>query len=270
MQVLTLSLHGETYAIEARHVREILDPVAVTEVPGAPRELNGLINVRGKVVPLIDLCIKLGLKPSPRSIDTRFIVVEAPIAGVNLIVGLRADRVYEMAEFGADALEETPQIGMRVRSAFVHCIGKRAGEFVVVLDLAAILRIDAEPPSVIRGANRERFDVSLSCSIDIGNQTVQARVVNISASGALVRGFPSQPQGSLGRISIEGLADSLAFRVVECRDGDVRMEFDAGAPPSLVALVQRLEEAASDAPQAITGRPDSAQHVTEKKIGYAA
>jgi len=142
LQVLTLALLGETYAIEARHVREILDVVPVTDVPGAPAEVNGLINVRGKVVPLLDLCLKLGMKPSPPSIDTRFIVVEAPVAGMPAIVGLRADRVYEMAELAGDALEDTPQIGMRVPGSFVRCIGKRAGDFVVVLNLETILRTE--------------------------------------------------------------------------------------------------------------------------------
>jgi len=138
LQVLTLALQGETFALEARYVREILDVVPITEVPGAPHFLNGLINVRGKVVPLLDLCRKIGLQSSPPTIDSRIIVVEVEIAGSTTIVGVRADRVYEMAELAADALEEAPQIGMRVRSAFVRCIGKRGGDFLIVLDLQAI------------------------------------------------------------------------------------------------------------------------------------
>jgi len=149
LQVLTLALQGETFALEARHVREILDLVPVTEVPGAPHFLNGLINVRGKVVPLLDLCRKIGLQTSPPTIDSRIIVVEVDIAGSSTIVGVRADRVYEMAELAADALEEAPQIGMRVRSTFVRCIGKRAGDFLIVLDLQAIFAdIEAAPASV--------------------------------------------------------------------------------------------------------------------------
>jgi purine-binding chemotaxis protein CheW len=144
LQVLTLSLRGETFALEARHVREILDPVPVTDVPGVSRDLNGLINVRGKVVPLIDLCLKLDMEPSPPSIDTRFIVVEVPVAGVPTMAGVRADRVYEMTELAGDALEETPPIGMRLPAAYVRCIGKRTGEFLVVLDLEALIRIPPE------------------------------------------------------------------------------------------------------------------------------
>jgi purine-binding chemotaxis protein CheW len=143
MQVLTLSLQGEIFALDAHHVREILDPVPVTDVPGAPNSLNGLINVRGKVVPLLDLCLKLGMQPTPPTIDTRFIVVEVPVRDAPTIVGVRADRVFEMTELPRDALEDAPQIGMRVSSQFVRCIGKRAGDFLVVLDLESIMRIDA-------------------------------------------------------------------------------------------------------------------------------
>jgi len=246
MQVLTLSLHGETYAIEAHHVREILDPVPVTDVPGAPRALNGLINVRGKVVPLLDLCLKLGMKPSSPTIDTRFIVVEAPVAGMPTIVGVRADRVYEMAELAADALETTPQIGMRVRGSYVRCIGKRSGEFVVVLDLEAILRQEQGEPGVVNRRRHKRLKVALSCSIDIGDQTVPARIADISEGGALVVGFPIQPQGKQGHIRIEDVAESLAFGVVDCRDGALRMKFEPGGTASLVALVQRLEMAAGN------------------------
>jgi purine-binding chemotaxis protein CheW len=243
IQVLTLSLSGETYAIEARYVREILDPVPVTDVPGAPQDLNGLINVRGKVVPLLDLCLKLGMRPSPPSIDARFIVVEAPVAGMPTIVGVRADRVYEMAELAGEMLEDTPQIGMRVRGSFVRCIGKRAGEFVVVLDMEAILRTEAAPSAFINRRRHKRLKVSLACSIDIGDQTVQARVADLSEGGALIAGFPSQPHGSQGKIRIESLADSMTFRVVDFREGALRMKFEPAGTPPIVAMVQQLEEA---------------------------
>jgi purine-binding chemotaxis protein CheW len=258
MQVLTLALHGETYALEARHVREILDPVSVTDVPGAPRELNGLINVRGKVVPLLDLCLKLGLRPSPPTIDTRFIVVEAPVAGTPTVVGVRADRVYEMAELAADALEETPQIGMRVRGSFVRCIGKRAGEFVIVLDLEALLRIEQAQPGAINRRQHKRLKVSLACSIDIGDQTVQAKVADLSEGGAMVSGFPSQPHGNQGQIRIEGVADRLTFRVIDFRDGAIRMKFEPGGTPSLVAMVRRLEESAGETTPNATSRQNLA------------
>ena len=138
LQVLTLALHGELFAVEARCVREILDLPRVTEVPGTADCLNGLVNVRGKVVPLLDLCLKLGMPHAPPTIDSRIVVVELTIGGEPIIVGLRADRVYEMTELAGNALASAPQIGMRIQPAFVRCVGQRAGDFVIVLNLEAI------------------------------------------------------------------------------------------------------------------------------------
>ncbi len=148
MEVLTLGLEGEVFALEARHVREILDLVAVTEVPGAPAFVNGLINVRGKVVPLADLRLKLGMKPQPPTIDTRIIVVEIAIGGELIIVGLRADKVYEITQVAAGSLGDTPQIGMRWRSEFVRCIGKHGEDFLIVLDVEKIFAEAAQPPAL--------------------------------------------------------------------------------------------------------------------------
>ncbi len=120
------------------HVREILDLAAITEVPNSQPFLNGLINVRGKVVPLADLRLKFGMERVPATIDTRIVVVEVEIDGDPVTVGLRADKVYEITEVAASALEETPRIGMRWRPEYIRCIGKRGGDFIVVLDIGRI------------------------------------------------------------------------------------------------------------------------------------
>jgi two-component system chemotaxis sensor kinase CheA len=138
LEVLTLALQGEIFALEVTHVREILDLVPITEVPNSQRFLNGLINVRGKVVPLADLRLKFGMEPTPPTIDTRIVVVEVEVDGDPVTVGLRADKVFEITEVAAASLEETPRIGMRWRSEFIRCIGKRGSEFIVVLDIGRI------------------------------------------------------------------------------------------------------------------------------------
>src|SRR5271169_2244063 len=73
--VLTLALQGETFAVEAARVREILDQIPITDVPGADRFVNGLINVRGRVVPLADLRLKFNMEQRPPTIDTRIVVI---------------------------------------------------------------------------------------------------------------------------------------------------------------------------------------------------
>src|ERR1700728_1738917 len=136
--VLTLDLQGEVFAILATQVREILDLVTVTDVPGADPFVYGLINVRGRVVPLADLRLKFGMEQRPPTIDTRIVVVEIDIDGDPTIVGIRADKVYEVAELAPSVLEETPRIGLRWRPEFITCIGKRNGDFVAVLDIGRV------------------------------------------------------------------------------------------------------------------------------------
>ena len=143
LEVLTLALQGEIFALEVSHVREILDLVPITEVPNSRPFLNGLVNVRGKVIPLADLRLKFGMRQTPPTIDTRIVVIEVEIDGSPTIVGIRADKVYEITEVAASALEDTPRIGMRWRSEFIRCIGKRANDFIVVLDIGRIFSMAA-------------------------------------------------------------------------------------------------------------------------------
>lgn len=138
LEVLTLSLDGNLFALEARHVREILDVVAITEVPTSDPFVGGLINVRGKVVPLADLRRKFGMSEHVRSVDTRIVVIEIDLDGDPTTIGLLADKVHEVTEMAAASLEETPHIGMNWRPEYIHCIAKRGDAFVVVLDIAAV------------------------------------------------------------------------------------------------------------------------------------
>jgi purine-binding chemotaxis protein CheW len=138
LEVLTLSLDGHIFALQATHVREILDMVPITEMPTASPFVNGLINVRGKVVPLADLRHKFGMEQRPSTIDTRIVVIEIDLDGDQTTVGLLADKVYEVTEIAATAIEETPRIGMTWRHEYIHCIGKRGDDFIVVLDIGAV------------------------------------------------------------------------------------------------------------------------------------
>ena len=138
LEVLTFGLQGEIFAIEAGIVREILDHALVAEVPNARPLVGGLINVRGKVVPLADLRVVFGMERTPPTVDTRVIVIEAELGGEPTIIGLVADKVYEVTELAATSLAEVPRIGMTWRPEFIRCFGKRGAEFVVVPDLVAI------------------------------------------------------------------------------------------------------------------------------------
>lgn len=138
LEVLILGLNGQLFALEATYVREILDLVPITEVPNSAPFVNGLINVRGKVVPLADLRLKFGMPTTAPTIDTRIVVIEVTIDGDPAIVGIRSDKVYEIAQLVAADLEETPRIGMRWRPDYISCIGKRGGDFIAVLNVERI------------------------------------------------------------------------------------------------------------------------------------
>ena len=136
--VLILELQGESFAIETRHVREILDPVPVTAVPGAEQAVDGLINVRGRVVPLADLRLLFGMPPQEAGRDARIVVIDVQIDGDATTIGVRADKVNEVTELAAASLETTPRIGLHWEPEFIACIGKRNDAFVAVLDMGRI------------------------------------------------------------------------------------------------------------------------------------
>jgi purine-binding chemotaxis protein CheW len=147
LEVLTMDLQGQMFALEATQVREILDLVPVTEVPGSQPFVNGLINVRGKVVPVADLRLKFGMEPSADTIDTRIVVIEVEIDRIPIIVGIRADKVHEVTELAPSALAEVPRVGMRWRPEYIRYIGKRGSDFIVIPDIARILSSSSAEPA---------------------------------------------------------------------------------------------------------------------------
>ena len=145
IEVLTLALAGEAFALEAAIVSEILDVVPITEVPNAPQHVRGLINVRGKVVPLVDMRARFGMAPAQHTIDTRIVVIELTLDEEPSIVGLVADKVYEVARIAADSIEATPRVGLRWRADFIRGISRRGSDFLIILDLIRILASDQQP-----------------------------------------------------------------------------------------------------------------------------
>ena len=143
-QVLMLGLAGEMFALDARQVREILDPVPVTRVPGAQPFVSNVLNVRGKVIPLADLRVRFGMPPASITSDSRFIVLEIDVAGEPTTIGIVADKVYEVTELDASTLQKTPPVGMHWQPEFVAGIAKWKDEFIVLPDMARILNAERE------------------------------------------------------------------------------------------------------------------------------
>jgi purine-binding chemotaxis protein CheW len=138
MKAVTLRLDDELFALEAANVREILDMIPVTRVPNAPAFVAGLVNVRGSVVPLADFRVMFGMARKAADPDTRIVVLETVVEGEPLIVGLLADRVEDVADLDAAAIETAPRVGLRWPAGFVRGVGQRGGRFIIIPDLERI------------------------------------------------------------------------------------------------------------------------------------
>lgn len=160
LNTLTFALGGEVFAIDASAVREILDVGVITRVPNAPAFVGGLINVRGRVVPLADPRLKFGMEAAPPTLDTRIVVIEVDLDGEPTIVGMLADKVHEVTEVTVAQQEDAPRIGMRWRPEYIRCIAKRGGDFVIVLEIDHVFASTAPPEQM--GGDHERFAPSLS------------------------------------------------------------------------------------------------------------
>lgn len=155
MTALTIRLEDELFAVEASRVREILDLVPITEVPNAPAFVGGLINVRGRVVPLADLRVMFGMERPEPDQDTRIVVMEVDIGGEPTIAGILADKVHDVTDIEAASIEEAPKVGMRWRPEFIKGIGKRNGGFIIIPDMERIFEnTDGRSPSL--AASEER------------------------------------------------------------------------------------------------------------------
>ncbi|MBO0902856.1 chemotaxis protein CheW [Jiella sonneratiae] len=138
MHALTIRLQDEMFALEATHVREILDPVPITRVPNAGSFVGGLINVRGSVVPLADLRVSFGMDRPPQDADTRIVVMEISLDGEPMVAGILADKVYDVTDIEAASIEDAPKVGMRWPAEYVRGIGRRDDDFVIIPDMQQI------------------------------------------------------------------------------------------------------------------------------------
>ena len=139
MQVVMIGLGEEKFALDAGQVREIIDPVPVTKVAGARSSVPSVINVRGNVIPLADLRIRFGMPQTENSADTRIVVIEIEIDDEPVLVGVTAEKVYEVTEVSQADVQQTPRVGMHWKPEFIRFITKWREEFVIVPNMERIL-----------------------------------------------------------------------------------------------------------------------------------
>jgi purine-binding chemotaxis protein CheW len=126
------------FGVAVESVLEILDMRPIFRVPEAPHYLLGLIDLRGRSVPVLDLRAKLGLPTVAATEMTRILVLEVEVAGRALVLGLVADRVFEVMALKADDIEPPPDIGVRWRSDYIRGVGHRDARFVIIFDLSRL------------------------------------------------------------------------------------------------------------------------------------
>ncbi len=141
-QYLTFRLADETFAVNVAKVREILDFINITKVPQTPDFMRGVINLRGSVVPVVDMNLKFGMEKTEKTVDTCIIVMEVIIEGETTIVGALADSVEEVLELEPDQIEPPPRIGMKLNIDFISGMGKLDDEFVIILDTDRIFSFE--------------------------------------------------------------------------------------------------------------------------------
>jgi purine-binding chemotaxis protein CheW len=137
-QYVTFSLGDELFGVEVTRTREILSLAPVTKVPQTPDYLLGVINLRGQVVPVVDMRLKLGLPAGDETEDTCIIVVEVQVEDDSIVVGALADAVREVLEVRTDQIEPPPRLGTRLNTEFITGMGKVDEQFMILLNIDRI------------------------------------------------------------------------------------------------------------------------------------
>jgi purine-binding chemotaxis protein CheW len=141
-QYLTFMLSGETLAIGILAIKEIIEYDTLTVVPMMPHCIRGVINLRGSVLPVIDLCARFGRKSAPVSKRTCIVIVEVGTDSERRNVGVIVDAVNEVLDIPDTDIEPAPPFGAKIRTDFIEGMGKIGGKFVVILDINHILSIE--------------------------------------------------------------------------------------------------------------------------------
>ncbi len=148
---LTFALAQEEYGLEILKVREIIGYIDVTAVPQTPYCVKGVINLRGQVIPVIDLRAKFGMETTEVTEQTCIIVVEIAHTGRSFNTGIIVDRVQEVLDINGRQIEEAPQFGASVNTDFILGMGKVGNSVKILLDIDRVLAGDNLGLSAVAG-----------------------------------------------------------------------------------------------------------------------
>lgn len=143
-QFLTFVLCDEIFALDISKVCEVLDCADITRVPQAPDYMCGVINLRGSVVPVVDMHCKFKLDASAKTVNTCIIIIEVELDGEKTVVGAVADSVREVVDLDADQIVAPPRIGTKLNTEFIRGMGKLHDGFVIILDIDRVFGGDGD------------------------------------------------------------------------------------------------------------------------------
>jgi purine-binding chemotaxis protein CheW len=141
-QYLTFLLGGQTYALGILAIKEIIEHERMTRVPMMPGSIRGVINLRGAVVPVIDLGVRFGSGPTAITRRSCIVIVEVEHAGDAQVLGILVDTVNEVMDMSGADIEPAPAFGAHIRTDFIAGMGRIGNQFVVILDPAKVLSVD--------------------------------------------------------------------------------------------------------------------------------
>jgi purine-binding chemotaxis protein CheW len=138
-QYLTFFLADEEYAVGIQRVKEIIEYTAITKVPKVPEWIRGVINLRGNVVPVVDLAVRFGMEERPVTKTTCIVIVEVQQESERAVMGVIADAVNQVIDFMPKDIEEPPAFGTRVRLEYLFGMGKLGKKFALILNIDSVL-----------------------------------------------------------------------------------------------------------------------------------
>lgn len=141
-QFLTFHLAKEVFAIEISKIKEVLEYTSLTKIPRTPNFMCGVINLRGSVVPVVDLRVKFGMPKADRTVNTCIIIIDVIQGESSTIIGAMADSVKEVMELDPSQIDPPPKIGTGMRTEYMRGMGKQGNHFVLLLDTDRVFSLE--------------------------------------------------------------------------------------------------------------------------------
>ena len=141
-QFLTFKLDNEVFAVEIFRVREVLEYGKITKVPQTPDVMKGVINLRGSVVPVVDMRTTFGIEPTENTVNTCIIILEIMMEEEQILIGALVDSVEEVMDMMPNQIEPPPKIGTKLKTEYIKGMGKQDENFIIILNVEMIFTLE--------------------------------------------------------------------------------------------------------------------------------